>query len=143
MRLPDHINQREVLALMVEHARNAMMVIGKGRRPIYANQAFLDMSGYTFDEWMTLEMTSPLSPERDLADSSSNLNRALQGEATEFRPRPILRKDGNELWVEACLTSIPVGGERFLLAEFRPPYDAPPDGASAWRPAGPGAPNAG
>lgn len=134
LRLPAHIDETRVLALMVERARNPMMLIGTGRRPLYANQAFLELSGYSLDEWMSHGLTSSLSPERDLVDSSKNLNQALQGTATAFRARPLVRKNGSEVWVEGSLTPLAVDGERFLLAEFRPPYGDPPDGVEAWRP---------
>ena len=137
MRLPDHIDQREVLALIVEHARNAMLLIGHGRRPVYANQAFLELSGYSYDEWMAIERTSALTPEHDQVDSGNSLNRALQGESTPFRPRSVLRQDGSEIWVEACVTAISVGGERLLLTEFRPTARPAPDGVAAWVPSEP------
>ncbi len=137
MRLPDHIDQREVLGLMIEHARNAILLIGQGRRPLYANQAFLDMSGYSYDDWMALERTSPLTPESDQVTTGNSLNQALQGESTPFRPRSVVRQDGTELWVEACVTGIPVGGERLLLAEFRPTTAPPPAGLTPWVPSDP------
>jgi len=135
MRLPDHLDDRAILAVMVEHARNAFLLIGKGRRPVYANQAFLEMSGYSYDEWMALERTSPLTPERDQVETGNSLNSALQGDSTGFRGRAVVRQDGSELWVEAAVTALPIAGEGFLLAEFRPPCGDPPDGALPWRPA--------
>lgn len=122
---------------MIEHARNAILLIGQGRRPIYANQAFLDMSGYSYEEWMALERTSALTSERDQVESGNSLNRALQGDSTPFRPRIVVRQSGDEVWVEACVTTIPVGGERFLLAEFRPTDTPAPDGTVPWVPAEP------
>lgn len=139
MRLPDHIDQHDLLGLIVEHARSAILLIGKGRRPLYANQAFLDMSGYSYDEWMALERTSALTPERDQLNTGNSLNRALQGDATPFRPRAVIRQDGSEVWVDACVTTLPIAGEGLLLAEFRPPRESPPDGGVAWDPSPPGA----
>ena len=119
---------------MVEHSRNAMLLIGQGRRSRYANQAFLDMSGYSYAEWMALERSSALTPERDQVTTGNSLNQALQGGTTGFRLRPVVRKDGSEIWVEACVTALPVVGERFLLAEFRPPCEELPSGDIAWVP---------
>jgi PAS domain S-box-containing protein len=134
MRLPDHLNPLEVLTNLIDGASTALLLIGKGRRPLHANQAFLDMSGYDYDEWMSIERTSALTPARDQQATGNSLNRAIQGEGTGFRLRPIVRKDGSELWVEARVTPLPPPGEGLLLAEFRPPYERPTEGDS-WIPA--------
>ena len=132
MRLPSHIEPREVLGLMVEQARNAILLIGPGRRALYANRCFLELTGYSYEEFIALERTSAITAPHDQQDTTTSLNDALRGVRTSFRLRPLVRKDGSELWVEGALTPISVAGERFLLAEFRPPHGPAPDGGASW-----------
>ncbi|MDA0351336.1 MAG: PAS domain S-box protein [Chloroflexi bacterium] len=137
MRLPDHLDQHHVLELMVDHARNAILLIGTGRRSLYVNRAFLDLTGYSYDEWMDLKHSWSLTPERDQAETGKRLNAAIQNGSTDFRLRPVVRKDGSEVWAEGCMTRLPIAGEGLLFAEFRPPPMDPPDGGIAWIPTAP------
>ena len=114
--------------------RNAILLVGQGRRPLYANQAFLDMSGYEYEEWMSLNQAWAITPQHDQVETGKTLNRVLGGETSAFRLRSIVRKDGSEVWVEACATPLPIGNERIICAEFRPPYVELPEGAVAWQP---------
>jgi PAS domain S-box-containing protein len=143
MRLPDHLDRHRILELMVEHARNAILLIGTGRRSLYVNRAFLDLSGYEYDEWMALTHSWSLTPKRDETETGHSLNRAIQNGSTNFRLRPVVRKDGSEVWAEGCLTRLPLAGEGLLLAEFREPRAELPEGAVAWIPARPSAPAVG
>lgn len=139
MLLPDHVDRSLVLALMVERARNALLLIGKGRRSLYANEAFLDMSGYSYDEWMSFDGSWVLTPDVDQVATGNSLNTALRGETTGFRLRPVRRKDETVIWTEACVMPLPIASEGLLFAEFRPPTVELPEGAVPWVPTGPDA----
>lgn len=130
--LPGHLDRHAALATVLSAIRNAVLLIAPGRRPAYANDAFLELTGYSYDEFLTLERTSVISAGHDEHDTTAMLNQALQGEVTPFRLRPVVRKDGSEIWVEGALTPISLEGDRYLIAELRPTCLTPPDGGSAW-----------
>lgn len=130
--LPEHLDRTAALATALSAMRNAVLLIAPGRRPAYANDTFLELTGYSYDEFLSLERTSAISARHDEQSTTAMLNQALQGESTTFRLRPIVRKDRSEVWVEAALTPISLEGERYLLAELRPTCHIPTDGSDAW-----------
>ena len=134
-RLPEHVNHQVLFAAALAALRNAVLLIAPGRKPAYANPAFLQLSGYDYDELMSLSRTSVISAPSDEHETTERLNQALQGKATSFRLRPVVQKDGQAIWTEAAITPITLQGDRYLLAEFRPTCEASPDGAPVWRPA--------
>lgn len=129
--LPNHLDRRAALATALSAIRNAVLLIAPGRRPAYANNSFLELTGYSYDEFLSLERTSVISADHDERETTAMLNQALQGEATAFRLRPVVRKDGSEVWVEGALTPITLEGDRYLMAELRPTCHVPEDGGSA------------
>ena len=127
-RLPEHLNPRTTFVTTLSAIRNAILLIAPGRRPAYANETFLELTGYSYDEFLALARTSVISADHDEHGTTERLNRALQGEPTPFRLRPVVRKDGSEIWVEAAVTPIMLEGDRYLIAEFRPTCLAAGDG---------------
>jgi len=132
-RLPEHVNPADALAATLAALRNAVLLIAPGRRPAYANPVLLELTGYTYDEFMALERTSAISASDDEHETTASLNRALQGEPTPFRLRPVVRKDSSQIWVEGAITPVALQGDRYLLAEFRPTCQTPPSGGEVWR----------
>lgn len=130
--LPGHLDHMAALATALSAMRNAVLLIAPGRRPAYANDTFLELSGYSYDELLSLERTSAISADHDEPKTTAMLNQALQGEPTTFRLRPLVRRDQSEIWVEGALTPISLEGDRYLLAEFRPTCHIPTDGTNAW-----------
>jgi len=130
--LPEHLDRESALARTLSAIRNAILLVAPGRRPAYANGALLELTGYSDEEFLGLERTSVISASRDQRETTARLNQALGGESTTFRLRPVVRKDGSEIWVEAAVTPIMLEGDRYLIAEFRPTCLTPPDGGAVW-----------
>ena len=103
-----------LLESVAVHANDAILiteaepVVEPGPRILYANEAYLKMSGYTLDEVMGQTPRIMQGPDTDPA-SRESIRRALK------RWKPVVvellnyRKDGTQFWVE--LSIVPVADE--------------------------------
>lgn len=100
LRLTAQAHELQRLALVAELTNNAVLISNAGRRIVWVNRAFSDITGYSVDEALGQEPGLLLRHED--ADSSvrAKLNLAIengQGMRAQFLNR---RKDGSELWLD-------------------------------------------
>lgn len=111
----------ELLESAVIHARDSVVVLeadphpGPGRRVLYVNDAFCQMTGYARDEVVGRSLHRLRGPDSDAATldrlrSALDTGQPLQAELRNYR------KDGTEYWVDLSL--VPVRDARGRVAHW-------------------------
>jgi PAS domain S-box-containing protein len=115
------LDPADVIDALLGSMHHACFVMGHGRKPLLATEAFCGLAGYSREEFLALETTKPLSTDELRIHASRALNRALAGEPSRLRRREIVRRDGDLVWVDGRAALLPAPGVApLVLSEFWP-----------------------
>ncbi len=127
----------DLIDALLRSVHHPCYLVGHGRRPLAVSNAFCELSGYGAEEFLSLPMSTPITPPGDHASTSRALDDALAGKPPVRLQRELIRRDGSLISVESTgrRLSIP-GASPIVLAEFWPrqavEVDArPPEGTGA------------
>lgn len=78
------------------------MLIVRGGRPVFANERFTFLLGYSMDEILAMESALELIPDHKRGEFRGRLDKRLSGEevASEYEFE-LVRKDGSTFWAQA------------------------------------------
>jgi len=93
----------------------ATIILHKGNRIIYVNPTFMELTGYTFEEAVEMNVWKIVHPEdRDLV-RDNGLNRLKGMEVPSRYEYRILTKNGETKWIDFAGSSIEIDGENMVL----------------------------
>lgn len=107
---------------VVQSASDMVMTFGSDGRFIDVNPATLAQSGYTWEELKRLPNTS-FFPASDWAQVLDAFQRTMRGEPVRVEVR-IIRKGGEERWVEASAFAVPANTDQHAVVIARDVTDA-------------------
>lgn len=99
------------LSLVARHAINGIIITGKNRKTEWVNDAFISMTGYSFNEvigkmpaeFLHGEATDKIT-EQEITDSILN-GKEYSGEILNYR------KDGTKMWVQTTISPVEIDGK--------------------------------
>jgi PAS domain S-box-containing protein len=90
----------------------------KTKRFAFANPKLCEMTGYTLEEVLKLDVTK-LHPEEDLPYVLDQFEKQVQGKKTLAKNIPVLRKDRTVIFCDVNSKTMKIGEEKYLLGFFR------------------------
>jgi len=100
-------NPEELLRILFEEAPEAMFLTDPQCRLIDVNTRAIQLTGYARDELLGRHIIALFHPE-DIACHPVPMKELAAGEVT-LRERRLIRKDGNQIWVENRFRMLPDG----------------------------------
>jgi PAS domain S-box-containing protein len=86
--------------------------ISRGLKPIFVNQSFADIYGYSKEEILDMESLLTIIPSDRHSIAAKQIDACLSANGIPSQAeRPGIRKDGRHIWLEGMLVAINWGGE--------------------------------
>ncbi len=123
MLFADHVpwSLSDLASALLGHMRHPILGIGDGRRPLFASEAFCELSGYAPHELFALETTAVLTTPEERVSVGRDVARALAGGGDRLVRRELVTKGGDRLTIDVSSCLLPLGGAvPVLLTEWWP-----------------------
>ena len=92
-----------------------ILILTEGSQPIYINDAFIRLTGYSVEELMRLDSLFDLVPADERLPLPSNLEERLQGQRTRNFETTIVAKDGRRIELEGTDLRFEAGGRALVF----------------------------
>ncbi len=97
--------------LVTEHIQDAILLLDREGRVVFANRRGEELTGYTEAEYRNRPISSFLTPE-GAAEAGARINAAKSGrDADPFFETELVRRDGSRIWVEAKVANVQMDGQ--------------------------------
>lgn len=111
----------DLIDALLRSVHHPCYLVGHGRRPLAVSNAFCELSGYGAEEFLSLPMSTPITPPGDHASTSRALDDALAGKPPVRLQRELIRRDGSLISVESTGRRLSIlGASPIVLVEFWP-----------------------
>ena len=92
-----------------------ILILTEGSQPIYINDAFIRLTGYSVEELMRLDSLFDLVPADQRLPLPSNLEQRLQGQRTRNFETTIVARDGRRIELEGTDLRFEAGGRTLVF----------------------------
>lgn len=110
------LHRSKVLAMVAQHAMNAVLITDASQNIVFANPAFCEMTGYTLGEIMGRRPRDLLQGTESDLEARAAMRRAIEQREPVRVELVNYRKDGDPYWVAISLN--PIFDERGQLVNF-------------------------
>ncbi len=93
----------------------ATIILHKGNQVIYVNPSFMELTGYTYEEALEMNVWKIVHPDDRQLVRSNGYNRLKGKDVPSRYEYRLLTKDGETKWIDFAGSSIQIDGENMVL----------------------------